>query len=63
MIIVEGTVMAKTDKAAMILLEGGAEEWFPFSHCPDLEDCEKEEQVTFECPEWLITAKGLEEYL
>jgi hypothetical protein len=54
-----GTVRATTYAAALIELDNGDEAWFPVSVCPDLEGCERGDEVEFECPEWLAEEKDL----
>jgi len=52
-------VVAVTDSAALLRSPDGAETWFPFSLCPDLEGVEKGDGPDeFECPKWKAEQEG-----
>ena len=58
---VEGTAVAVTDRAVLVRISDDpkVEEWFPKSKCEELYGVLVDEQVQFECPRWLMEAKGL----
>lgn len=56
-------VRAVTEKAVLLFGEDArgydAEDWWPLSCCPDLEDAERGDGPgEFEAPEWLVREKG-----
>lgn len=60
-ITLSGTVKGMTGKAVKVLLDDydDGPAWFPLSQCPDLEGADLDEEVEFECPEWLAEEKEL----
>lgn len=56
----EGTVIAETEAALLVEIDG-EEIWLPKSHCQfDPEEPGVGEDVTVTMPRWLAKAKGLE---
>jgi len=56
-------VIATTDSSALIELEDGERAWFPFSRCENLYEVAEGEEEEFDCPNWILIDRGLDDYI